>query len=86
MKNLILIIHANGQQDMSDLLRNLEPVQGFTFTHVEGHGAHSEQDPFLSVRDKGCRLCTPDARGYFAGGWGCGRCINCRSFHLKRKF
>lgn len=52
MKNLIMIIHANAQQDLSDLLRNLKPVQGFTFTHVEGHGAHSEQDPFLSARDK----------------------------------
>ncbi len=52
MKNLIIIIHANGQQDMSDLLRNLDVVSGFTFTRVEGHGEQSEQDMFLSARDK----------------------------------
>ncbi|MBL4852877.1 MAG: DUF3240 family protein [Robiginitomaculum sp.] len=52
MKNLVIIIHANGQQDMSDLLRGLEVVPGFTFTRVEGHGAQSEQDMFLSARDK----------------------------------
>ena len=52
MKNLTLIIHTNAQQDLADRLRNLEQVQGFTFSHVEGHGAHVEQDPFLSERDK----------------------------------
>jgi len=52
MKNLVIIIHANAQQDISDLLRNLEVVPGFTFTHVEGHGAQSERDTFLSARDK----------------------------------
>ncbi len=52
MKNLIIIIHANAQQDMSDLLRNLDCITGFTFTHVEGHGTQSEQDVFLSARDK----------------------------------
>lgn len=52
MKNLILIIHANTQQDVADLLRGLEPVQGFTFSRVEGHGKQVEHDPFLSPRDK----------------------------------
>ena len=52
MKNLTLIIHTNAQQDLADRLRSLEQVQGFTFSHVEGHGAHVEQDPFLSARDK----------------------------------
>ena len=52
MKNLIMIVHTNAQQDLADRLRSLEQVQGFTFTHVEGHGAHVEQDPFLSARDK----------------------------------
>jgi nitrogen regulatory protein P-II 1 len=52
MKNLTLIIHTNAQQDLADRLRSLEQVQGFTFSHVEGHGAHVEHDPFLSARDK----------------------------------
>jgi len=33
-------------------LRTLQPVKGFTFTHVEGHSDHSSEDPFLSARDK----------------------------------
>ena len=52
MKNLTLIIHANAQQDMSDRLRSLDQVGGFTFSHVEGHGVQVEHDPFLSARDK----------------------------------
>ncbi|MEW6324674.1 MAG: DUF3240 family protein [Nitrospirota bacterium] len=52
MKNLTLIIHTNAQQALADHLRGLEQVKGFTFSHVEGHGPHVEQDPFLSARDK----------------------------------
>lgn len=52
MKHLTLIIHTNLQQDLSDQLRNMEPVSGFTFCQVEGHGAQVESDPFLSARDK----------------------------------
>ena len=52
MKNLTLVIHANAQQDMADRLRGLEKAPGFTFSHVEGHGKHVENDPFLSARDK----------------------------------
>lgn len=50
MKNLVLIVHASLQQDLADSLRGL--VSGFTFSHVEGHGRHTEQDPVLSARDK----------------------------------
>jgi hypothetical protein len=52
MKHLTLIIHTNVQQDMSDQLRNLEQVSGFTFSHAEGHGIEVESDPFLSAQ--GC--------------------------------
>lgn len=52
MKILIMIVHANNQQGLSDLLRNLTQIQGFTFSHVEGHGVQETQDPFLSARDK----------------------------------
>ncbi|MDH5571547.1 MAG: DUF3240 family protein [Gammaproteobacteria bacterium] len=52
MKNLVLIVHANIQDDLADLLRALDDVPGFTFSHVEGHGATVAQDPFLSARDK----------------------------------
>ena len=52
MKNLVMIVHANMQQDLADQLRSLTQVQGFTFCHVEGHGTRVEHDPFLSARDK----------------------------------
>lgn len=52
MKLLTLISHAGAQQDLSDMLRTLPKVPGFTFTHVEGHGVQVESDPFLSERDK----------------------------------
>lgn len=52
MKNLTLVIHAGAQQALADHLRTLDQVQGFTFTHVEGHSGRSEADPFLSARDK----------------------------------
>lgn len=52
MKILTLIVHANTQQELADQLRTLKQVPGFTFSHVEGHGAQVESDPFLSARDK----------------------------------
>jgi len=52
MKLLTLIIHDNLKQDLSDFLRSLEQVNGFTFSTAEGHGPQSDKDPFLSNRDK----------------------------------
>ena len=52
MKNMTLIIHTDAQQDLTDQLRSLEQVSGFTFSHVEGHGIKQETDAFLSARDK----------------------------------
>ncbi len=52
MKNLTIIIHAGVQQILADSLRAQPKVQGFTFTHVEGHSHQSEEDPFLSARDR----------------------------------
>jgi len=52
MKHLTLIIHTDLQQDITDQLRGIESVQGYTFTHVEGHGIEVESDTFLSARDK----------------------------------
>ncbi len=52
MKNLTLIVHADIQQNLADLLRSQSAVTGFTFTHVEGHGTQDEFDPALSVRDR----------------------------------
>ena len=51
MKNLTLIVHADVEQALSDILRGLKSVQGFTFTHIEGHGAQDIKDPSLSARD-----------------------------------
>jgi nitrogen regulatory protein P-II 1 len=50
-KNLTLIVHADIQQPLADALRGLPDVAGFTFTHVEGHGAQSHLDATLSARD-----------------------------------
>lgn len=52
MKNLVMVVHANVQQDLSDRLRSIEQVQGFTFSHVEGHSHHTGQDRTLSPRDQ----------------------------------
>jgi nitrogen regulatory protein P-II 1 len=52
MKNLTLIVHANVEQTLADTLRSLKQVSGFTFTHVEGHGAQDERDASLSARDR----------------------------------
>ena len=52
MKHLTLIVHTNMQQDLSDQLRSMEQISGFTFSNTEGHGVQIENDPFLSARDK----------------------------------
>lgn len=52
MKHLTLIVHTNMQQDLSDQLRSMEQLSGFTFSDAEGHGVQVENDPFLSARDK----------------------------------
>ncbi len=52
MKNITIVINAGAQLALADSLRALEQVDGFTFSHVEGHSHHSEEDPFLSARDK----------------------------------
>ena len=52
MKSLTIVVHAGVQQALADSLRALDMVEGFTFSHVEGHSHHSEEDPFLSARDK----------------------------------
>jgi len=52
MKILTLIVHTNAQQTLTDQLRSLEQVSGFTFSHAEGHGAEIESDAFLSARDQ----------------------------------
>lgn len=51
MKILTLIVYADVKQVLADTLRGLQQVQGFTFTHVEGHGAQDGRDPTLSARD-----------------------------------
>lgn len=52
MKILTVIVHTNVQQKLADLLRTMDQVPGFTFSHVEGHGSEVEDDSFLSARDE----------------------------------
>jgi nitrogen regulatory protein P-II 1 len=52
MKNLVLIIHSNVQVVLADQLRSLRQVEDFSFAHVEGHFAQTEDDVLLSARDK----------------------------------
>jgi nitrogen regulatory protein P-II 1 len=52
MKNLTLIVHADIQQALADVLRGMKEIEGFTFTPVEGHGPQDERDPSLSARDR----------------------------------
>lgn len=61
MKKLTLIVHADIKQALADTLRALPQVEGFTFTHVEGHGTQDERDPSLSARDRVVGY-TPHAR------------------------
>ena len=51
MKILTLIVHTDVQQTLSDQLRSMDQVSGFTFTHVEGHGTEIEKDGFLAAHD-----------------------------------
>jgi nitrogen regulatory protein P-II 1 len=51
MKNLVLIMRADAQQRLADVLRTLPGVSGFTFTHAEGHGPLASRDPSVSARD-----------------------------------
>ncbi len=52
MKNLTLIVHADIQQALADVLHGLKEVEGFTFTPVEGYGPQDERDSQLSARDR----------------------------------
>ena len=52
MKRLTLIVHTDVQQDLTNHLRSMEKVPGFTFSRVEGHGVHGEKDSFLEARDE----------------------------------
>ncbi len=51
MKQLTLIVHADIKQALSDVLRGISQVSGFTFTHAEGHGSQQDRDPLLTARD-----------------------------------
>lgn len=52
MKHLVMIVHASVQQDLADQLRTLNAMRSFTLSAAEGHDSQSEQDPFLSARDR----------------------------------
>jgi len=52
MKKLTLIIHKDLEEALSDYLRELPQVKGFTFIHVEGHGTEATSDIALSARDQ----------------------------------
>ena len=47
-----MIVHADVKQALADTLRSIKQASGFTFIHVEGHGAQDGRDPALSARDR----------------------------------
>ena len=51
MNSLTLIVNSSVLRTITDQLRALD-VSGFTVCHVEGHGAHTAEDPLLSARDR----------------------------------
>lgn len=51
MNVLTLIVHTNAQEQLTEQLRSMEQITGFTFSHVEGHGTESESDNYLSAHD-----------------------------------
>lgn len=51
MKLLVLVVNSSVLQIVTDELRLLG-VAGFTVSPVEGHGAHTAEDRFLSARDR----------------------------------
>lgn len=61
MRQLTIIVGMKAQQDMVDQLRMLPQIHGFTLSHVQGHSEQSEDNPFLSMRDKVVGY-TPHAR------------------------
>jgi nitrogen regulatory protein P-II 1 len=52
MKSLTIIAHTDDQQELTNQLRTIEQVKGFTLSHIEGHGVEPEDDSFLLARDK----------------------------------
>ncbi|MDQ6962798.1 MAG: DUF3240 family protein [Mariprofundaceae bacterium] len=52
MKNLTMIAHTDAQQYLAQHLKKMKQIQGFSFSHVEGHGLGYEKDDFLSARDE----------------------------------
>lgn len=51
MKLLTLIVHTNVQEKLTEQLRSIEQITGFTFCHAEGHGTEPEPDNYLSAHD-----------------------------------
>ena len=51
MKLLTLIVHTNVQEKLTEQLRSMEQITGFTFSHAEGHGTEPETDNYLSAHD-----------------------------------
>ncbi|MCU7839808.1 MAG: DUF3240 family protein [Candidatus Thiodiazotropha sp. (ex Troendleina suluensis)] len=51
MKILTILIHSEAQQELLDKIRSLKVINGFTFSHAEGHGTHVESDDFLAARE-----------------------------------
>ncbi len=51
MKKLAMIVSSSVYQAVTDQLRALG-VAGFTVSHIEGHGPHTDEDQFVSARDR----------------------------------
>ena len=52
MKMLTIIVHSDKQQQLANLLRTIDQISGFTFTHVKGHGIEVANDSFVAAREE----------------------------------
>ncbi len=52
MKSLTMIVQTDDEQELTKLLRSTEQINGFSLSHISGHGSLVEQDSFLAARDQ----------------------------------
>lgn len=52
MKCLVLFVHRDDESELVGFLRESERLNGFSLSHIDGHGLEPEQDAYLAARDR----------------------------------